>query len=231
MDVKVKPIGIYSRRFAENSSFYPTTGIIMEKFTTHTGLVVPLDIANVDTDQIIPKQFLQKTERVGFGKHLFHDSRFLDHNGQEPNPEFILNKPEYQDSSILLARENFGCGSSREHAPWAIEEYGFKVVIAPSFADIFYGNCINIGLLPIKLNEAEIEQLFAQAEGAKLTLTVDLPNSKVSFTNTNGEQVTFSFSLNKFQKYSLENGVDSVGWTLNKLDKIKAFEEKMPAWQ
>ena len=203
----------------------------MEKFTTHTGLVVPLDIANVDTDQIIPKQFLQKTERVGFGKHLFHDSRYLDHSGKEPNPEFILNKAEYQGASLLLARENFGCGSSREHAPWALEEYGFKAVIAPSFADIFYGNCINIGLLPIKLSENEIEQLFQLTANASLTLRVDLPNTKVSFSNHNGEQVAFSFSLSKFQKYSLENGVDSVGWTLDKLDKIEAFEKKMPVWQ
>ena len=203
----------------------------MEKFTTHTGLVVPLDIANVDTDQIIPKQFLQKTERVGFGKHLFHDSRYLDHSGKEPNPEFILNKPEYQGASILLSRENFGCGSSREHAPWALEEYGFKVIIAPSFADIFYGNCINIGLLPIKLNEDEVEQLFQLSPNAKLSLTVDLPNNKVSFTDNSGEQIEFNFSLSKFQKYSLENGVDSVGWTLGKLDKIEAFEAKMPAWQ
>ena len=198
----------------------------MEKFTTHTGLVVPLDIANVDTDQIIPKQFLQKTERVGFGIHLFHDSRYLDHSGNEPNPEFVLNKPEYKVASILLARENFGCGSSREHAPWALEEYGFKVIIAPSFADIFYGNCINIGLLPIKLSEDEIEQLFNQAHDAKLNLKVDLANNTVSF----GE-VSFTFELGQFHKYCLEEGVDSVGWTLNKLDTIKAFEAKMPAWQ
>ena len=198
----------------------------MEKFTTHTGLVVPLDIANVDTDQIIPKQFLQKTERVGFGKHLFHDSRYLDHSGNEPNPEFILNQPEYKTASILLARENFGCGSSREHAPWALEEYGFKVIIAPSFADIFYGNCINIGLLPIKLSEAEIEQLFNQAEGANLTLNVDLANNTVSY-----DDVSFTFELGQFHKYCLEEGVDSVGWTLNKLDTIKAFEANMPAWQ
>tara|TARA_R110001583_G_scaffold55849_3_gene169351 strand:+ start:8520 stop:9116 length:597 start_codon:yes stop_codon:yes gene_type:complete len=198
----------------------------MEKFNTHTGLVVPLDIANVDTDQIIPKQFLQKTERVGFGVHLFHDSRYLDHSGKEPNPEFILNKPEYKEASILLARENFGCGSSREHAPWALEEYGFKVVIAPSFADIFYGNCINIGLLPIELSEDKIEQLFAQAVDAKLTLKVDLANNTVSYGD-----VSFTFELGKFHKYCLEEGVDSVGWTLNKLDKIKAFEANMPAWQ
>lgn len=198
----------------------------MEKFTTHTGLVVPLDIANVDTDQIIPKQFLQKTERVGFGVHLFHDSRYLDHSGKKPNPEFILNKPEYKIASILLARENFGCGSSREHAPWALEEYGFKVVIAPSFADIFYGNCINIGLLPIKLGEDEIEQLFSQAENAKLNLTVDLINNTVSYGD-----VSFTFELDQFHKYCLKEGVDSVGWTLNKLDTIKTFEANMPAWQ
>jgi len=198
----------------------------MEKFTTHTGLVAPLDIANVDTDQIIPKQFLQKTERVGFGIHLFHDSRYLDHEGNEPNPEFVLNKPEYQGSSILLARENFGCGSSREHAPWALEEYGFKVIIAPSFADIFYGNCINIGLLPIKLKENEIEQLFNLSADGKLNLTVDLTNNTVS-----GAGVNFTFELGKFQKYCLLEGVDSVGWTLNKLKTIEAFEAKMPAWQ
>jgi len=198
----------------------------MEKFNTHTGLVVPLDIANIDTDQIIPKQFLQKTERVGFGVHLFHDSRYLDHSGKEPNPEFILNKPEYKTASILLARENFGCGSSREHAPWALEEYGFKVIIAPSFADIFYGNCINIGLLPIKLSEDEIEQLFNQADNANLTLAVDLAKNTVSFGD-----VSFTFELGQFHKYCLEEGVDSVGWTLNKLDTIKAFEANMPAWQ
>lgn len=203
----------------------------MEKFTTHTGLVVPLDIANVDTDQIIPKQFLQKTERVGFGVHLFHDSRYLDHSGKEPNPDFILNKAEYQGASILLARENFGCGSSREHAPWALEEYGFKVIIAPSFADIFYGNAINIGLLPITLTEDEIEQLFQLSPNAQLTIEVDLPNNKITYTDNNGEQAQLSFALNQFQQYSLENGVDSVGWTLGKLDKIEAFEAKMPAWQ
>ncbi|MFT7006450.1 MAG: 3-isopropylmalate/(R)-2-methylmalate dehydratase small subunit [Colwellia sp.] len=203
----------------------------MEKFTTHTGLVVPLDIANVDTDQIIPKQFLQKTERVGFGVHLFHDRRYLDHNGTEPNPEFILNKAEYKNTSILLTRENFGCGSSREHAPWALEEFGFKVIISSSFADIFYGNCINIGLLPIQLSEDEIEQLFTQSQDAKLTLTVDLTNNSVSFVNETGTTITFTFKLGEFHKYCLEEGVDSVGWTLNKLETIEAFENKMPSWQ
>jgi 3-isopropylmalate/(R)-2-methylmalate dehydratase small subunit len=198
----------------------------MEKFNTHTGLVVPLDIANVDTDQIIPKQFLQKTERIGFGVHLFHDSRYLDHAGTQVNPDFVINKPEYKEASILLTRENFGCGSSREHAPWALQEYGFKVVISPSFADIFYGNCINIGLLPIKLTEDEIEQLFQLTANTAISVKVDLPNNTVSCGELN-----FSFSLSEFQQYSLENGVDSVGWTLNKLDTIKAFEEKMPSWQ
>ena len=198
----------------------------MEKFNIHTGLVVPLDLANVDTDQIIPKQFLQKTERVGFGVHLFHDSRYLDHAGTQVNPDFILNKPEYKNASILLARENFGCGSSREHAPWALQEYGLKVIIAPSFADIFYGNCINIGLLPIKLCDDEIEQLFKLSPAAQLTLTVDLPNNLVICGD-----LSFTFSLSEFQQYSLENGVDSVGWTLNRLEKIEAFEAKLPAWQ
>jgi 3-isopropylmalate/(R)-2-methylmalate dehydratase small subunit len=198
----------------------------MEKFTTHSGLVVPLDAANVDTDQIIPKQFLQKTERVGFGKHLFHDWRYLDVSGNENNPEFILNQPKYLSASILLTRENFGCGSSREHAPWALEEYGFKVIIASSFADIFYGNCINIGLLPIKLSEQQINELFGQAENAELNLTVDLLNNKVFSHNT-----AYEFSLDKFHQYCLEQGIDSVGWTLNKLDVIKSYEKNMPSWQ
>ena len=198
----------------------------MEKFNTHTGLVVLLDIANIDTDQIIPKQFLQKTERLGFGINLFHDRRYLDAAGTKPNPDFVLNKPEYKEATILLAGENFGCGSSREHAPWALQQYGFRVVIASSFADIFYGNSINIGLLPITLAEDEIAQLFKLAPNAQLTLTVDLPNNTV----TCGD-LSFKFSLSKFQQYSLENGVDSVGWTLNKLETIEAFEANMPAWQ
>ena len=131
----------------------------------------------------------------------------------------------------MLARENFGCGSSREHAPWALEEFGFKVIIEPSFADIFYGNCINIGLLPIKLSEDEIEQLFTQTQDSNLTLTVDLANNNVSFTKDDGTKVNFTFELGKFHKYCLEEGVDSVGWTLNKLDTIESFESKMPSWQ
>ena len=128
----------------------------MTGFKQHKGIVVPLDSANVDTDAIIPKQFLQKVNRIGFGKHLFHDWRFLDDAGQQPNPEFVLNQPHYAGASILLARENFGCGSSREHAPWALADYGFKTIIAPSFADIFYGNAINNGMVPVRLQEEEV---------------------------------------------------------------------------
>lgn len=198
----------------------------MEKFSQHTGQVVPLDRANIDTDQIIPKQFLQKTTRTGFAQHLFHDWRFFDDEGKQPNPEFILNKPEYQGVSILLARENFGCGSSREHAPWAIQEYGFNVVIASAFADIFYGNCINIGVLPVVLDEAIIDDLFNQCQQGPLTLTVDLHTMKV----THGDK-QYPFSLTQFEKYCLENGVDSVGWTLEVEDKINRFEQSLPAWQ
>ena len=203
----------------------------MEKFTTHTGLVAPLDIANVDTDQIIPKQFLQKTTRTGFGQHLFHDSRFLDNAGQQVNPEFVLNKAEYKDASILLARENFGCGSSREHAPWALEEFGFKVIIASSFADIFYGNCINIGLLPIKLSEQHIDALFAKTAQGQVRLTVNLPENKITLVQEKAADISYNFTLDSFHQYCLEQGIDSIGWTLKKLDTIKAFEENMPAWQ
>lgn len=198
----------------------------MEKFTQHNGLVAPLDAANVDTDQIIPKQFLQKTTRVGFGQHLFHDWRYLDAAGKENNPEFILNSPKYQGASILLTRENFGCGSSREHAPWALQEYGFKVIIASSFADIFYANCINIGILPIKLSEQVIEKLFQKTHDEVQHYDIDLQNNQVNTTTE-----SFQFSLDEFHQYCLENGVDSVGWTLNKLEKIEEYESKMPAWQ
>jgi len=198
----------------------------MEKFTTHSGLVVPLDIANVDTDQIIPKQFLQKTERVGFGQHLFHDWRYLDAQGQKNNPDFIFNEPKYKGSSILLTRENFGCGSSREHAPWALQEYGFKVIIAPSFADIFYANCINIGILPIKLSHDEIEQLFDQDQLRNQKYTVDLQKNTVTVDDKN-----YLFSLDSFHQYCLEHGIDSVGWTLNKVDLIEHYEASLPSWR
>lgn len=198
----------------------------MEKFTQHCGLVAPLDAANVDTDQIIPKQFLQKTTRIGFGQHLFHDWRYLDAAGNEDNPEFILNSPQYNGASILLTRENFGCGSSREHAPWALQEYGFKVIIASSFADIFYANCINIGIVPIALSEEIIEKLFQQTKIASQQFTVDLAACSV-----NTEESQYQFSLAPFHQYCLENGIDSVGWTLNKMDKIEDYEAKMPVWQ
>lgn len=198
----------------------------MEKFSTHKGLVLPLDVANVDTDQIIPKQFLQKTERVGFGQHLFHDWRYSDHHGNLANPDFILNYPMYKGASVLLARENFGCGSSREHAPWALQEYGFKVIIAPSFADIFYANCINIGVVPVKLTDNEINELFELTQGKALDIEVDLLNNNVKIANK-----CYNFELDSFHQYCLENGIDSVGWTLNKLDAIEAFERQLPTWR
>lgn len=198
----------------------------MDKFNQHYGLVVPLDTANVDTDQIIPKQFLQKTTRTGFGQHLFHDRRYLDNLGNENNPEFVLNKPEYQGASILLAGENFGCGSSREHAPWALQEYGFQVIIASSFADIFYANCINIGILPVILPEEAIATLFQQSKEGLQHFTVDLVASKVKTASAQ-----YDFTIAPFHKYCLENGVDSVGWTLNKIAKIENYEAQMPIWQ
>lgn len=198
----------------------------MEKFIHHSGLVAPLDAANVDTDQIIPKQFLQKTTRVGFGQHLFHDWRYLDDAGTKSNPEFILNDAKYANASILLTRENFGCGSSREHAPWALQEYGFKVIIASSFADIFYANCINIGILPICLTVEEIEQLFTLTVKDKQTIDIDLSKQTVSAHNK-----TYHFNLDKFHKYCLLQGIDSIGWTLNKLDLIQAYEDNLPSWQ
>ena len=198
----------------------------MEKFNTHTGKVIPLDIANVDTDQIIPKQFLQKTERIGFGQHLFHDWRYSDPHGNIDNPDFILNAPLYQGASILLARENFGCGSSREHAPWALQEYGFKVIIAPSFADIFYANCINIGIVPIKLSLSEINELFDKTKDVAIDATVDLKNNMVEIAGK-----SYAFSLDSFHQYCLENGIDSVGWTLNQIDVIESFEQQLPSWR
>jgi 3-isopropylmalate/(R)-2-methylmalate dehydratase small subunit len=198
----------------------------MEPFNQHQGLVVPLDMANVDTDQIIPKQFLQKTERIGFGQHLFNDWRYKQGDGVQLNPDFVLNQPQYQGASILLSRENFGCGSSREHAPWALQQYGFKVIIASSFADIFYSNCINIGLLPIKLDKHEINQLFASAQAAPITIFVDLAKRTISY-----QESVYTFNLDNFHQYCLAQGIDSVGWTLTKLEKIKTFEQGLPAWQ
>ncbi|MEQ9890545.1 3-isopropylmalate dehydratase small subunit [Pectobacterium aroidearum] len=198
----------------------------MAKFTQHTGLVVPLDAANVDTDAIIPKQFLQKVTRTGFGQHLFHDWRFLDDAGQQPNPEFVLNKPHYKGASILLARENFGCGSSREHAPWALTDYGFKVVIAPSFADIFYGNSFNNQLLPVKLSDAEIDELFKLVDGQEgINFTVDLENQVVQAGSK-----SYPFEIDSFRRHCMINGLDSIGLTLQHEASITEYEKNQPAF-
>ncbi|WP_087025312.1 3-isopropylmalate dehydratase small subunit [Thaumasiovibrio subtropicus] len=198
----------------------------MSGFQQHTGLAVPLDAANVDTDAIIPKQFLQKVTRVGFGKHLFHDWRFLDDAGEQANPEFVMNAPRYAGASILLARENFGCGSSREHAPWALADYGIRVMIAPSFADIFYGNSINNQMVPVRLKDAEVDALFQYVEtneGAEIT--VDLEAMEV---RANGE--VYTFEIDEFRRHCLLNGLDNIGLTLQHEEKIAAYEEKIPAF-
>lgn len=196
----------------------------MAKFTQHTGLVVPLDAANVDTDAIIPKQFLQKVTRTGFGQHLFNDWRFLDEAGQEPNPDFVLNKPRYKGASILLARENFGCGSSREHAPWALTDYGFNVIIAPSFADIFYGNAFNNQLLPVTLSEAEVDELFKLVEGQQgMTFMVDLENQVVHAGDKD-----YPFEIDSFRRHCMINGLDSIGLTLQHDASIAEYEKNQP---
>lgn len=196
------------------------------KFTQHTGIVAPLDAANVDTDAIIPKQFLQKVTRTGFGQHLFHDWRFEDDAGTVPTPGFVLNKPEFKGTSILLARENFGCGSSREHAPWALTDFGFHVVIAPSFADIFYGNSFNNQLLPVKLSEEEVDELFRLvADQPGISFTVDLEAQTV----TAGDKV-YSFELDSFRRHCMINGLDSIGLTLQHEAEISRYEAQQPAF-
>lgn len=198
----------------------------MAKFTQHTGLVVPLDAANVDTDAIIPKQFLQKVTRTGFGQHLFHDWRFLDDAGQQPNPEFVLNQPRYKGATVLLARENFGCGSSREHAPWALTDYGFHVVIAPSFADIFYGNAFNNQLLPVKLSDADIDDLFKLVDATQgITFTVDLEAQTV---DAGGQK--YPFEIDSFRRHCMINGLDSIGLTLQHEEAIARYEQQQPAF-
>lgn len=198
----------------------------MTGFKQHKGIVVPLDSANVDTDAIIPKQFLQKVNRIGFGKHLFHDWRFLDNAGQQPNPEFVLNQPQFAGASILLARENFGCGSSREHAPWALADYGFKTIIAPSFADIFYGNAINNGMVPVRLKEEEVDTLFQLvAAQPGIEIEVDLEANQVR-----AGKLSFGFEIDEFRRYCLLNGLDAIGLTLQHEAAISAFEAKQPSW-
>ena len=202
----------------------------MKAFTQHTGLVAPLDRANVDTDQIIPKQFLKSIKRTGFGQNLFDEWRYLDVGqpgqdcSQRPiNQGFVLNFPRYQGASVLLARENFGCGSSREHAPWALEEYGFRAVIAPSYADIFFNNSFKNGMLPIILSEAEVDELFQQAEACEgYSLSIDLAAQTV--TRPDGK--LYHFEVDAFRKHCLLNGLDDIGLTLQDRDAIKAFERK-----
>ena len=198
----------------------------MQEFKQHTGLAAPLDAANVDTDQIIPKQFLQKVSKLGFGKHLFHDWRFLDDAGEQPNPDFILNAPRYAGASILLARENFGNGSSREHAPWALADYGLRAIIAPSFADIFYGNSLNNGLLVVRLKAEEVDALFKLVEANEgQTITVDLEHQQVR-----AGELCFDFAIDEFRRYCIMNGLDNIGLTLQHSDAIDAYEAKQPAW-
>ena len=200
----------------------------MKAFTQHTGLVCPLDRANVDTDQIIPKQFLKSIKRTGFGPNLFDEWRYLDHGEpgmdaatRKPNPDFVLNQPRYAGASILLARKNFGCGSSREHAPWALDQYGFRAIIAPSFADIFFNNCFKNGLLPIVLPETTVAQLFDEvAAFPGYQLTIDLERQVI--VRPQGEEIPFE--VQAFRKYCLLNGFDDIGLTLRQSDKIKAFE-------
>jgi 3-isopropylmalate/(R)-2-methylmalate dehydratase small subunit len=193
----------------------------MQPFTTLTGLVAPMDRANVDTDQIIPKQFLKRIERTGFGKYLFFDWRFKD-DGRD-NPDFELNQPQYRGASILLTRRNFGSGSSREHAPWALDDYGFRVVIAPSFADIFYNNCFKNGMLPIKLSDAEVDELFARcAKYPGYKLTADLNSCKL----TDEHGLSMAIEVEPFRRHCLLNGLDDIGLTLQQADKITAFEKQ-----
>lgn len=192
----------------------------MNPFTTHTGIVATLDRANVDTDQIIPKQFLKRIERTGYGPFLFYDWRFFD-DGTTPNPEFELNQPRFAGASILLARRNFGCGSSREHAVWAIDNYGLRVVIAPTFADIFYNNCFKNGVLPIRLSEQAVDELFARAAKPGYQLTVDLQNNLI----TDAQGLALKFEVDPSRRHSLLNGLDDIALTLLQADKIAAYEK------
>lgn len=202
----------------------------MKPFTVHQGLVAPLDRANVDTDAIIPKQFLKSIKRSGFGPNAFDEWRYLDHgepgmdNSKRPlNPDFVLNQARYQGASILLTRENFGCGSSREHAPWALEDFGFRSVIAPSFADIFFNNCFKNGMLPIVLNEAIVDSLFKAVEANDgYQLTIDLQKQTVNTP----EGQSYAFEVDSFRKHCLLNGLDDIGLTLQQVDAIRAFEAK-----
>jgi 3-isopropylmalate/(R)-2-methylmalate dehydratase small subunit len=192
----------------------------MQPFTKHTGLVAPMDRANVDTDQIIPKQFLKRIERTGYGPFLFFDWRYFD-DGKTPRPEFELNRPEVAGASILLARRNFGCGSSREHAVWAIANYGFRVVIAPSFADIFYSNCFKNGVLPIRLSEEQVEDLFRRAARPGYRLSVDLHACRIS----DEQGLSLPFQVEESRRHNLLHGLDDIALTLQHADQIAAYEK------
>jgi len=200
----------------------------MQKFTLHQGLVAPMDRENVDTDAIIPKQFLKSIRKTGFGENLFDAWRYLDAGfpgqdprSRQPNPDFVLNQARYQGASILLARKNFGCGSSREHAPWALDQYGFRAIIAPSYADIFFNNSFKNGLLPIVLSEAQVSQLFDEAAAFPgYALSIDLERQVI--VKPQGEEI--AFEVQPFRKYCLLNGFDDIGLTLRQADKIRAFE-------
>ena len=202
----------------------------MQKFTLHKGLVAPMDRENVDTDAIIPKQFLKSIRKTGFGQNLFDEWRYLDAgfpgqdpNSRKPNPDFVLNQPRYQGASILLARKNFGCGSSREHAPWALDQYGFRAIIAPSYADIFFNNSFKNGLLPIVLTETQVSQLFDESAAFPgYALTIDLERQVI--VKPGGEE--WPFEVQPFRKYCLLNGFDDIGLTLRHAAKIKAFESQ-----
>ena len=207
----------------------------MKAFTQHSGIAGPMDRANVDTDMIIPKQFLKSIKRSGFGPNLFDELRYLDEGqpGQDcshrpVNKDFPLNKPRYKDASILLARKNFGCGSSREHAPWALEDYGFRTIIAPSYADIFYNNCFKNGLLPVILTEQQVDVLFKEMNAAEgYQLTIDLVAQKV--IRPNGE--SFDFEIDAFRKECLVQGLDEIGLTMQSADAIKEYEKTRQASQ
>lgn len=193
----------------------------MKPFVTVTGVAAPLDRVNVDTDAIIPKQFLKRIERTGFGQFLFYEWRYTPEG--QPIESFILNQPKYAGSTVLLARNNFGCGSSREHAPWALDDYGFRAVIAPSFADIFYNNCFKNGILPIKLSEEQVQELFARAQSHdSYELTVDLQTKTIR----DGQGLEYSFEVDEYRRYCLLNGLDDIGITLEHEAKIAAYEAK-----
>ncbi len=207
----------------------------MEKFHALTGLVAPLDRANVDTDAIIPKQFLKSIKRSGFGQNLFDEWRYLEHGepGMDPvqrrlNPDFVLNQPRFQGAQILLARANFGCGSSREHAPWSLQDYGFRVIIAPSFADIFFNNCFKIGLLPVILEAEAVDRLFEEVKSTSgYKLAVDLQQQIV----VTPDNTIYKFEVDSFRKHCLLNGLDEIGLTLQHAEKIRQFELKRKAEQ